>query len=79
MEVTDLDKKRALYHPPLYSGSKPEYPRPMRCIQGSDAHRLVRENANSKYLGVGYRITEILMDDLSFESLAKVLKGLTFL
>jgi hypothetical protein len=44
----------------------------MRCIQGSDAHRLVRKTKYSKHLGVGDRVTEILLDDLSFEAIAKV-------
>ncbi|MDX1413596.1 MAG: ATP-binding protein, partial [Candidatus Promineifilaceae bacterium] len=53
-------------------------PRPMRCIQGSDAHRLVRESEHSKNLGVGDRVTEILLDEVSFEALARVLKGNDF-
>jgi hypothetical protein len=75
LEVTDLEKRGQYTTRRFFSGSKPEYPRPMRCIQGSDAHRLVRESPNSKNLGIGDRITEILLDDLSFESLASVLKG----
>jgi hypothetical protein len=50
----------------------------MRCIQGSDAHRLVRESVQAKSLGVGERITEILLDEVSFEALAAVLKGNDF-
>ena len=41
----------------------------MHCIQGSDAHRLRRESRDTKNLGIGDRITEVLIDDLSFESL----------
>ena len=47
----------------------------MRCIQGSDAHRLIRDPNNPKALGIGDRITEISLRDKSFESLATVLKG----
>lgn len=76
LEVTDLEKRGSYTTRRFFSGSKPEYPRPMRCIQGSDAHRLTRENpTSSKNLGIGDRITEILIDKASFDSLAKVLKG----
>lgn len=76
LEVTDLEKRGRYTTRRFFSGSKPEYPRPMRCIQGSDAHRIIRENpTSSKNLGIGDRITEILIDEPSFDSLAKVLKG----
>ncbi len=78
LEVTDLEKRGRYTTRRFFDGSKPEYPRAMRCIQGSDAHRLVRESANSKALGVGDRITEILLDDVSFEALANVIKGTDF-
>ncbi len=78
LEVTDLEKRGRYTTRRFFDGSKPEYPRPMRCIQGSDAHRLVRESASSKYLGVGDRATEILLKDASFEALAEVLKGNDF-
>lgn len=78
LEVTDLEKRGRYTTRRFFEGSKPEYPRPMRCIQGSDAHRLVRESAVSKSLGVGERITEILLDEVSFEALADVLKGNDF-
>ena len=44
LEVTDLEKRGRYTTRRFFDGSKPEYPRPMRCIQGSDAHRLVRES-----------------------------------
>ncbi len=78
LEVTDLEKRGRYTTRRFFDGSKPEYPRPMRCIQGSDAHRLLRESAQSKSLGVGERITEILLDEVSFEALAKVLTGNDF-
>ena len=53
LEVTDLESKGRHTTAAFYSGSKPEYPRPMRCIQGSDAHRLTK-SGNS--LGVGDRV-----------------------
>ncbi|NJN53771.1 MAG: transcriptional regulator [Anaerolineae bacterium] len=75
LEVTDLEKRGNYATRRFFDGSKPEYPRPMRCIQGSDAHRLVRETPTSKSLGVGERVTEILLRDLTFAALAEVLKG----
>jgi len=78
LEVTDLEKRSRYNTRRFFDGSKPEYPRPMRCIQGSDAHRLVRESTQSKNLGIGDRVTEILMEDLSFDALVQVLKGTDF-
>lgn len=75
LEVTDLEKRGRHTTRRFFSGSKPEYPRPMRCIQGSDAHRLTRDDPQSKNLGVGDRITEILLEDLTFAALEKVIKG----
>ncbi|MCZ2112451.1 MAG: putative DNA binding domain-containing protein [Anaerolineae bacterium] len=75
LEVTDLEKRGNQTTRRFFDGSKPEYPRPMRCIQGSDAHRLIRESSSSPYLGVGDRVTEILLEEVSFEALAKVIRG----
>ena len=75
LEVTDLDKRGRYTTRRFFDGSKPEYPRAMRCIQGSDAHRLMRETPNSKSLGIGDRVTEILLPEVSFAALAAVLKG----
>lgn len=75
LEVTDLEKRGRTTTANFFNGSKPEYPRVMRCIQGSDAHRLVRDPNNPKHLGVGERITEILLEEVSFAALAAVLKG----
>ena len=75
LEVTDLEKRGRYTTRRFFDGSKPEYPRAMRCIQGSDAHRLLRESVTAKSLGIGDRVTEILLRDASFEALAEVLKG----
>jgi len=75
LEVTDLEKRGNQTTRRFFDGSKPEYPRPMRCIQGSDAHRLFRESPNSPNLGVGDRVTEILLEEVSFAALANVLRG----
>jgi len=78
LEVTDLEKRGRYTTRRFFNGSKPEYPRPMRCIQGSDAHLLMKDPAHPKHLGIGDRTTEILLDELSFEALANVLKGNDF-
>jgi len=72
LEVTDLESKGRRTTSAFFSGSKPEYPRPMRCIQGSDAHRLTRDPKDKKSLGVGDRVTEVLLPELSFEALREV-------
>ncbi len=41
LEVTDLEHKGRRTTAAFFSGTKPEYPRRMHCIQGSDAHRLI--------------------------------------
>ena len=75
LEVTDLDKRGRYTTRRFFDGSKPEYPRPMRCIQGSDAHGLVRDLSISRSPGIGDRVTEILLAEVTFEAVAKVLRG----
>ncbi len=75
LEVTDLDRKGRRTTQRFFDGSKPEYPRPMRCIQGSDAHRLDRDPNNNKHLGVGERVTEVLLPELSFNALYDLFAG----
>lgn len=71
IEFTDLDRGRySSAH--LFTGIKPEYPRRMFAIQGSDAHRLTVSKENAKRLGVGERATEIQLDEVSFEALRNV-------
>jgi hypothetical protein len=72
LEVTDLEKKGRKTTARFFDGSKPEYPRRMRCIQSSDAHRLTRQSEKSRHLGVGERLTEVLLEDRSFEALRDV-------
>lgn len=78
LEVTDLEKRGRFTTARFFDGRKPEYPRPMRCIQGSDAHRLTGDSKSRKNLGVAERMTEILLPDLSFEELLKVFEGNDF-
>ncbi len=72
LEVTDLERESRKSTARFFDGTKPEYPRRMRIIQGSDSHRLAADSRNSKNLGVGDRITEVLLPDLSFDALMEV-------
>ena len=78
LEVTDLDRRGGRSTAGFFDGSKPEYSRRMRCIQGSDAHRLERDPRNPKNLGIGERITEVELPELSFEALLDVFCGNDF-
>lgn len=75
LEVTDLERKGRRTTARFFDGSRPEYPRRMRCIQSSDAHRLHRDPNNPKHLGVGDRVTEVLLPEVSFEALREVFRG----
>jgi len=78
LEVTDLDQtgNRSTAH--FFNGTKPEYPRRMHCIQGSDAHRLLIDPSRKKNLGLGDRTTEVLLSEKSFQAILQVLKGNDF-
>jgi hypothetical protein len=78
LEVTDLEKRGRRTTAWFFSGRKPEYPRRMHCIQGSDAHRLVRVPHDPRRLGWGDRLTEILLPELSFEAIKAVFLGEDF-
>ena len=69
LEITDLGQKGRSRTALFFSGTKPEYPRRMHCIQGSDSHRLRTDPSNKKNLGVGDRATEALLDEASFAAL----------
>ena len=78
LEVTDLESasRRAAWR--FFDGSKPEYPRRMHLLQGSDAHRLTRDPKDKNRLGVGDRVTEIMLPDVSFDALRAVFEGNDF-
>jgi hypothetical protein len=78
LEITDLDRKGQRNTARFFDGTKPEYPRRMRCIQGSDAHRLQADPRNSKHLGVGERITEVLLPERTFDALLDVFESNDF-
>jgi hypothetical protein len=78
LEVTDLERKGRRTTARFFDGSRPEYPRRMHCIQSSDAHRVVRDPKDRKNLGVGDRVTEVLLREVGFEALREVLRGNDF-
>lgn len=78
LEVTDLDSRSRRRTAAFFSGTKPEYPRRMHCIQGSDAHKLVCDPKYKNEMGVGDRATEILLDALSFAAIKDVFLGSDF-
>jgi histidinol phosphatase-like PHP family hydrolase len=78
LEVTDLEHRGRRTTASFFSGTKPEYPRRMHCIQGSDAHRLKSESKQKKNLGVGVRVTEVLLPNASFESLKALFESNDF-
>ncbi len=69
LEVTDLERKGPRTTAAFFNGAKPEYPRRMHCIQGSDAHRLKGDPQRKKNLGVGERATDVRLKERSFEAL----------
>ncbi|MBN1813793.1 MAG: putative DNA binding domain-containing protein [Anaerolineae bacterium] len=73
LEVTDLESKGRRTTARFFDGSRPEYPRRMRCIQGSDTHRVHHDPNNVKHLGVGDRVTEVLLPEVGFAALREAL------
>jgi hypothetical protein len=69
LEVTDLEKKGRRTTAAFFSGTKPEYPRRMHCIQGSDAHRVTADSKRKGNLGIGDRPTDVLIPEVSFNAL----------
>lgn len=78
LEVTDLDSTSRRSTAAFFSGVKPEYPRRMFCIQGSDAHRLDRDPVRETNLGVGDRATEVYLSEPSFAALKSLFTGSDF-
>ncbi|MFC2031535.1 RNA-binding domain-containing protein [Chloroflexota bacterium] len=78
LEVTDLEKGGRRTTAGFFSGRKPEYPRRMHCIQGSDAHRVNQLQSDPNRLGWAERVTEILLPEQSFAALKAVFLGEDF-
>lgn len=72
LEVTDLEIKGPRSTAAFFNGTKPEYPRRMHCIQGSDCHRLNTDLTRKKNLGLGDRVTDVLLSEPTFESLKEL-------
>ena len=78
LEVTDLELKGPRSTATFFSGTKPEYPRRMHCIQGSDAHRLTTNSSRKRNPGIGDRPTDVLLPEVSFEALRELFLGNDF-
>ena len=78
LEVTDLEHKGGRTTAAFFNGTKPEYPRRMHCIQGSDSHRLTADPNRKKNLGVGDRATDVLLPEVSFEALLELFESNDF-
>jgi hypothetical protein len=78
LEVTDLGQRGRRSTAAFFSGTKPEYPRRMHCIQGSDAHRLRTDSKNKKNLGIGDRPTQVLLPEVSFKALKELFESNDF-
>ena len=78
LEVTDLENYGRRKTASFFNGSKPEYPRRMHCIQGSDAHRMVTDSKRKKNLGIGDRATDVLVHENTFEALRELFQGNDF-
>lgn len=72
LEATDLENTSRRSTAKFFNGSKPDYPRRMHVIQGSDAHRLLRDPNRETNLGVGDRMTEVQIAEPTFEALKEL-------
>jgi hypothetical protein len=72
LEVTDIEQRGNRTTATFFNGTKPEYPRRMHCIQGSDSHRLITDPQRKKNPGIGDRVTEVLLPETSFEELREL-------
>jgi len=78
LEVTDLEQSGKRTTAAFFNGTKPEYPRRMHCIQGSDAHRLTKNTQRKKNFGLGDRTTDVLIQEVSFDSLLELFQSHDF-
>jgi PHP family Zn ribbon phosphoesterase len=75
LEATDLESSSRRSTRKFFNGSKPDYPRRLHIIQGSDAHRINRNPARERDLGVGDRMTEVQLPEASFEALKELFES----
>jgi len=79
LEVTDLEQSGRRTTANFFNGTKPEYPRRMHCIQGSDSHRLDADpRSRKKNPGLGDRTTDVLLPEVSFEALRELFQSHDF-
>ncbi len=78
LEVTDLEVKGPRATAWFFNGTKPEYPRRMHCIQGSDSHRIISDPQKKKNPGIGDRTTDFFLSELSFSAIAELFKSNDF-
>ncbi len=78
LEVTDLGSRSRNSTARFFDGSKPEYPRRMHLIQGSDAHSLEADPKDKNRLGIGDRPTEIALEERTFEAIKAVFESEEF-
>lgn len=78
IEVTDLEKKGRHSTASFFSGNKPEYPRRMHCIQGSDAHLLTKKITIQNKLGVGDRTTDVRIQEKNYRALRELFDSNNF-
>jgi hypothetical protein len=78
LEVTDLDNKGKHSTATFFNGAKPEYPRRMHLIQGSDAHRITTDPVRKKNPGIGDRASEVFLSEISFQALIDLFRSNDF-
>jgi PHP family Zn ribbon phosphoesterase len=78
LEVTDLEKQGRYSTASFFSGNKPEYPRRMHCIQGSDAHLMVKSSEHPNKLGVGDRATDVRLPERSYRAIRDLFESNNF-
>ena len=78
LEATDLESSSRRSTRKFFNGSKPDYPRRLHIIQGSDAHRLTRNPERERDLGVGDRMTEVRLEEPTFEALKELFESEQF-
>ncbi|MEX1158523.1 MAG: RNA-binding domain-containing protein, partial [Thermomicrobiales bacterium] len=75
LEATDMESASRRSTARFFNGSKPEYPKRMHIIQGSDAHRLNRDPSRPSNLGACDRMTEVQLEDVSFTALRELFES----
>ncbi|HYI15555.1 MAG TPA: RNA-binding domain-containing protein [Thermomicrobiales bacterium] len=78
LEATDMESTSRRSTARFFNGSKPEYPKRMHIIQGSDAHRLNRDPNRPSNLGVCDRMTEVQLEEPTFAALRELFESDNF-